>query len=75
MDRFFVDDDFTSYKAELTRQFEPPCDVEELVRNTETYLQKVETMAQTFENLFGEPVHKVRALVNLTLLGNNVSFC
>lgn len=56
MDRFFVNDDFTSYKTELTRQFGPPCDVEELVRNTETYLQKVETMAQTLENLFGEVV-------------------
>lgn len=56
MDRFFIDDDFTSYKTELIRKFEPPCDVEELVRNTDTYIQKVETMAQTFENLFGEAV-------------------
>lgn len=43
-----------SYKQEFTAQFPPPQDGNDLIRNTEKYLQKVCDMVDSFEAVFGD---------------------
>lgn len=54
MQRFMEESDEFSYKQEFTAQFPPPQDGNDLIRNTEKYLQKVCDMVDSFEAVFGD---------------------
>ena len=41
-----------TFKAEFAKEFEPPYDVEETIRWMEAYLNRVEHMVQTLEDVF-----------------------